>query len=249
MGIPAFVITLATGWVALATVLWPFGSGCAARKQNTERSEPPPPQQVIVVAPVLNLSGTTDLDPLKLTDILASEFVATGTVAVIPVNLTLAALAQRGKAWVETPDDAVQLAREFGADATVVMAVTEFRPYDPPLIGLVMQWYAPSPSEIRTPPAAARDPAGSASVTLSAAVAPGPRFQWQRVFDASQNSILEDVRRFASQRHGQRSPYGWRKYIKSQELYVRYCCWALIKPIERLNDVQRAGAVPTEVEP
>jgi len=47
-----------------------------------------------------------------VTDILASEFQSFPGVVVIPVNRTLAALALRGKNTVETPRDALDLARE-----------------------------------------------------------------------------------------------------------------------------------------
>ena len=50
-----------------------------------------------------------------------------------------------GKTAVETPQDALDLAGELGADATLVAAITEYQPYDPPIVGVVMQWYARGP--------------------------------------------------------------------------------------------------------
>lgn len=86
-----------------------------------------------------------------------------------------------------------------------------------------------------------------ADVELSAAVELGPRYQIQRVFNAAEHDVLEDVRRFAAGREDGQSPYGWRKYTKSQELYVRYCCWAIIRSKIALDESQRAAATLNEV--
>ena len=238
---------LTLGLVVLAVAFGMTVTGCAARDRSSDRAGPPPARQVVVVAPVLNLSGSSDLDTLKLTDIVASELLSTSAVSVIPVNLTLAALAQRGQTWVETPEDAVDLARELGADATLVTAVTEYDPYDPPVMGLVMQWYAAKrgePAEWFDPVTASRDAGRPLNVGLSAAREPAPRFQVQRVFNAADNRVLDDVRRFAGTREGHQSPSGWRRYVRSQELYVRYSCHAIIRTMLGLNEAQRTAAAP-----
>ncbi|MCK4341686.1 MAG: hypothetical protein KAY37_08195 [Phycisphaerae bacterium] len=72
--------------------------------------------------------------------------------------------------------------------------------------------------------------------------------QVQRVFNAADEEPLEDIRAFAARRDGAGSPYGWRKYTKSQELYVRYFGWALIRTM-LLQDANGQQAVtPPEAE-
>ncbi len=238
MGPIGFHAVLAAALFGLTGVIGSGPAGCAQRAGKKACPEPLYSGPVIVVAPVLNLSGTPSLDALKITDTLASEFVASKAASVVPVNLTLAALARRGKSCVETPQDAIELAREFAADATVVMAITDYSPYDPPRIGLVLQWYAPG------------GPSGTGSgAELSADAAAAPRFQLQRVFDASQNQVQSEVRHFARHHSGDESPYGWRKVLQSQELYVRYSCWAAIKSMPCQTGSQRADAATDEVEP
>lgn len=244
---------LATCGIAALLALGAAVSGCGSAHRDTQHTRPTLARHVVVVAPVLNLSGANDFDPLRFTDIVASEFLSFPSVSVVPVNLTMAALARRGKPWVETPEDALDLARELGADATVVTAVTEYHPYDPPIVGLVMQWYGvPGRAAMPTldPVAASRQAAGPAEVELSAAERRAPRFQLQRVFDASKREICREVREFAAGRAGHESPYGWRRYVKSQELYVRYCSWSLIRTM--LHEVNLEGqpdVTPTEVRP
>ncbi len=221
--------------------------GCA---QNKTTVSPLPSPRVLVVAPVLNLSGSRDFDALKVTDLIASEFLSFPGIAVIPVNRVLAELARRGKASVETPEDALDLAQAFNADAAIVVAVTEYDPYDPPVIGLVMQWYSAVPSS----PAADRESAPrprtglQVDAQLSAAEAPGPRWQVQRVFNAADEHLVKDIRSFASKRDGDGSPYGWRRYTKSQELYVRYCGWALIRTMLNLDADGQMAVEPDEAE-
>lgn len=226
MGTAFFALVAATG----------VSGGCASAHpgNNTHQPHKPiPPRQVIVVAPVLNLSNSTEFDTLKVTDAVASEAVGFPGIGVVPVNLVLAALAERGTTRVESPAEAVELARRFGAQATLVTAVTEYRPYDPPVVGLIMQWYAVPDAPLSADGQTALRPDSNACETAAAlsVIQTGPQTQLQRVFDAAHEEVRDEVKSFARRRDGHLSPYGWQRYIKSQELYVRYCCWSLIRSI------------------
>jgi hypothetical protein len=228
--------------------------GCAGSRcdSSTQQFKPIPARQVVVVAPVLNLSNTTEFDTLKVTDAVASELVGFPGIAAVPVNLTLAALAREGKTRVESPVEATELARQFGAQATLVTAVTEYRPYDPPVIGLIMQWYAvpeATPGQ-NSHLARAQDFASCSGLPeLSGFSDVGPRIQLQRVFNAADEEVLDEVKNFAHQRDGHSSPYGWHRYIKSQELYVRYCCWSLIRSILAVDQSEWAVSAASEAQP
>jgi hypothetical protein len=222
--------------------------GCTQGRR--EKALRPTPAKVVVVAPVLNLSGSDAFDPLWMTDLIASEFRAFDDIAVIPVNLTLAELERRGKFGVETPDDARALAEAFGADATIVTAVTEYDPYDPPTIGLIMQWYALQALPARAgfdPVSASRAVTDAAPVAADAQVV-GPQIQLQRVFHAADHDVCDEIRTLAEQRGAEPTPYGWKKYTKSQELYVRYCGWSLIRTMLRLDASQHAATEPNEAQ-
>lgn len=187
---------------------------------------------MLVVAPVINLSGNQELDTLRLTDLLASECLSFPGVAVTPVNRVLAELAKRGKGTVETPADAADLARTFGADGTLVAAVTEWDPYMPPVVGLTLQLYDPPPS-------------GAAETADALSAAGGPRWQAQRVFNAADEDVAAAVRRFAEDRETGAGPYAWRRTLASAELYWRYCSWSLIRTILGLDE---SGPAPWPAE-
>jgi len=219
------------------------GSAWGCSQQNRKPHAIASPPRVLVLAPVLNLSGSPDFDPLKVTDLIASECLGLEGLAVVPVNLTLAELVRQGKRTVETPEDAFGLARAFGADGTLVVAITEYDPYDPPVVGMVMQYYAVEDQRHGT----ALDPVSTSrsgvapAVDLSVDAPPGATWQIQRVFNAADEELCEDIRAFAAGREAAESPYGWRKYLKSQELYVRYCGHALIESMLLLDQVPSAA--------
>jgi hypothetical protein len=196
------------------------------------------PARTFVLPPVINLSGSQDFDALKVTDLFASELLSFPGVTVIPVNLTLAALARNGKSRVETPAEAVALANEFGADATLVVAITEYDPYDPPVIGLIMQWY---------PATGGGGPITQVEVAADATPI-APRYQVQRVFNAADKDVVRDLRHFAKQRDHDTSPYGWKRYKQTQELYLRYCGTALFRTIITQNGLCPAAAELGEAE-
>jgi hypothetical protein len=75
-----------------------------------------------------------------------------------------------------------------------------------------------------------------------------PRWQVQRVFNAADEKTLEELRDYAEMRGGHESAFGWRVYTKSQELYVRYCGWALIRTMLSLDSNRRDNGTPHEAE-
>ncbi|MGE0480885.1 MAG: hypothetical protein AB7Q17_10490 [Phycisphaerae bacterium] len=208
--------------------------------------------RVVVVAPVVNLAGVRDFDALRFTDAVASELLSFPGFAAVPVNLTLATLARAGLTRVESAEDALALAEELNADGTLVVGVTEYDPYDPPRVGLVMQWYPVRPgggSPALDPVATSRASGELPVVELSGDAASAPRRQVQRTFYAADAAVRQEIERYARGRGEHDSPYGWRRVVVNQELYVRYCCWALIRsmleperPSEPVRDSDGARA-------
>jgi len=184
----------------------------------------------IAVAPGLNHSGSTDFDPLRFADLMAVELNDVDGIAVIPVNRVLAALAAQGRVSVESPSHALEVCNVLGADAVLLFAVSEYDPYDPPRIGISAQLYGarPGPSIGTMGTAAIPDEAGLPA-SASHEAPGGLLVQTQRVFDASHESVVRDLREFARRRSADNSAYGWRQYVVSQQHFISFCCHATIR--------------------
>ncbi len=224
------------GWRAFAllagtTVLF----GCHGGKwveQPASITNPALGPMTVAVAPALNMSGSVSFDPSRVADLMASELSYADGISVVPVSRVLGVLAAEGLRAVESPSHALELVDLLGVDAILVFAVTEYDPYDPPSIGISAQLYGTR----SRPDSSPLDPiALSRQARLTASDAPVSTqrllAQTQRVFDASHGSIVADIREFARLRGADSSPYGWRKYVVSQQHYIRYCCHATIREL------------------
>lgn len=191
----------------------------------------------LAVAPILNFSGSFDLDPVKAADLLASELTDFDGIIVLPVSRVVAALIAEGKEQVESPRHALEIARRVGADAIIVAGITEYDPYTP-TVGLAIQMYADMNkfrAGNRAPdPQGGRDespdfddgPFVSANRGGRLAASEDslrPLGQIQKVYNATHDDVVSDVERYARNRDASDSPYGWQEYLKVQTQYLRFC--------------------------
>ena len=184
---------------------------------------------VIAVAPALNFSGGSDFDPSSVADLMASELGYLEGVNVIPVTRVLAVLARQGRQEIGSPSHALEIADTLGADAILVFAVTEYDPYNPPIVGIAAQLYGSR----RGDSLGSIDPILVSRQARPFALSPRvpatvPLAQAERVFDASHESVAGEVKAYARHRTEDLGPMGWEKYLASQRHYLRYCCHAII---------------------
>jgi hypothetical protein len=200
---------------------------------------------VVVVAPVVNLSGSSELDSLRLTDTFASELASRTHVAVVPVNTVLAALMQDGTGYIQDREHALRVAEAFDADATVVVAVSDYDAYAP-RIGLVVQWYQRATSAPRSgfDPVLASRQASDFAGGGTGSDGGGGTWQVQRVFDAGQLWVQDEVREYDTHLLADHSPYSWTRHLKSQELFVRYSCWSVIRTMLGQQSLRTVVAEP-----
>lgn len=185
----------------------------------------------IAVAPAVNLSGSTAIDPERFADLMASELMLVDGITVVPVSRVLAALASDGRRGVESPAHAMSLLDRLGVDAILVFAVTEYDPYDPPSIGITAQLFGQragaSGVEAHRGFAASVEPGSEAGAKARA----GLLAQSQRSYHASHQRVVQELRDFAASRGGDSSPYGWRRFTVSQTEFIRYCCHATLRSL------------------
>lgn len=207
----------------------------------------------VAVAPALNFSGSTDFDPDKVADLMASELGHADGISVIPVSRVLAVMSRLGITEVGSPAQALSIKDRLGADAILVFAVTEYDPYDPPVVGIAAQLYG------RAAGRTAGD--GLNPVLVSRQARPFavgqvdqgvdlPIAQTQQVYNAAHDFILHRVRQFADHRGDDGSAFGWRLFLVSQEHYFRFCTAQVVKQLFDTPQGKRPmGAVPGEVAP
>jgi len=209
--------------------------GCAENQLTIDPARlasPYPGPLSIAVAPVLNFSGSSDFDRDRVADLMAGELGYVDGINVVPVSRVLAVLAQTGHREVESPSHALDICERLGADAILVLAVTEYDPYDPPVVGITAQLYGSVP---RGGLAGELDPvlvsrqARSVAGGVPDVPASQPVAQYQRVFNAEHDHVVQRVKRFARLRDAGSSPYGWRLYLVSQEHFLRFCCAATLE--------------------
>ena len=219
-------------WIGVLSLL-SLSSGCVRHELTLADVDH---RMAIAVAPALNHSGSQDFDPLRLADLMASELAQRPGVRVIPLNRVLAQLAAENKERIESPAHALQVMKRIGADGIVVFAVTEYDPYLPPVMGLTAQLYGIGPEQGGgfNPVAASRQ----ASPFEAGAYLELPRAEYHRVFNSSDEAVQREIRRFALRRNAEDGPYGWRKFVASQENFWRFCCAVTTRELIRQEVTQ-----------
>lgn len=193
----------------------------------------------IAVGPAMNLSGSTDFDPVTVGDIMASELTRVHGVRVVGVNRVLAMMAELGLRRLRSPEDARELIDRLGVDGILVFAITEYDPYSPPVVGIAAQLYLSDDANGLDP----FDPLTTSRSAVALAETTGRRFEGpaaevQNVFDGADNRTATELRYFAETRRADRSPYAWRKYMVSQHHFLRFCCSSVARDlVSQVHDV------------
>jgi hypothetical protein len=211
-------------------------SGCSSVPKGTQLPGPYPRITTIAVAPAMNASGSTDFDRIQLADIMADELSHFDGVRVIGANKVLAVLATEDEVQIRSASHALRVSEKLGADGILVFAITSYDPYSPPTVGLSAELFGWSGDRLGR-----FDPVSASRQATPSAVPTGPddplvsRSQVQRVFNGSHEDVQQLVRHFGELRDGDRSPYGWRRYLVSQEDYMRFCCHATLREMMGLE--------------
>ena len=102
------------------------------------RPEPAAPISIVAVLPFTNLTSGSSFDGDEFGNILASELVKIAGVRVIRPAQIRAEL-QPGETLTSI-NDALSTGRRTRADAVLVCAVTDYDPYEPPKVGISVQF-------------------------------------------------------------------------------------------------------------
>ena len=237
---------LRRAWLFLVVAVWPL-PGCIGLEGGGERLfNSLRGVETIVVAPAMNPSTSTDIEMIEFTNALASELQQVEGLNVVPIGRVYQYLSSQKMATVGSVEEAKALAEVFKAQATIVAAITEYDPYDPPRMGLAVQLYAvsPLPAPTGTPgfdPVAASRSAVPFEVTDD--LKNRPRDDVQRIFSGRSLETEKLAQLYAKRRMADDTPFGWRRFLIDQREFQRLCCYGVIR--EMLGEL---GRVPQKTE-
>jgi hypothetical protein len=247
---------LRRGWLdrrtALAAALSLLGAGSAlpACTSRTARHVTPvalvspypgPSEVVLAVAPLRNESGVSLVDELALSDTLVNELQQASGLTVLPVNRTLAAMRALKLQGINSPSEALALARALGADGVIVGSVSAWDPYDPPTIGMSLAIFGQGPL-LRAAPQNTVDPDALRSARTEApaggpVATPGLLSALSETLDASNGTTRQAIRAYAAGRFDPQSALGWQRYTASMGQYTKFVCYEMSR---KLFDAERA---------
>lgn len=196
-------------------------------------------RQVWAVAPTLNLSGESSIDPLLQSDLVYQELQKVHGLTVIPVDRVVEVYASLRIEKVQTVRQAQEICRLLGCDGLVVPTVTAFDPYDPPKFGASIQLFVAPGSFSRLPKIDPRmlERAPTAVALPQMPDAANNMAQVVEMYDGSDGTVKEAVKEYAKGRTDPNGPLGADEIMVSMD---RYCAFGyhelLSELLDNLND-------------
>jgi hypothetical protein len=187
-------------------------------------------RQVWAVAPVLNLSGEKNVDPILQADLLFQQLQQVEGLTVIPVNRTAEALSAMHWEKVQSEQQAQTVCEMLGCDGLIVATVTAYDPYNPPKLGASLQLFRRQVATAQ--PAAAispRDMARQAAPMQRPTTMPASGLvQVVGMYDAQNGSVQSAVKRFAQGRNDPLGPYAAKEYLVNMDRYTGFVYHVMI---------------------
>ncbi|MBL8874358.1 MAG: hypothetical protein JNM86_01015 [Phycisphaerae bacterium] len=201
------------------------------------------------VAPLRNESATTTVDPLVMSDKIVEAIEQVRGVRAMPMNRTLETMRALRMPMVRTPADANKLAEALGVDALVVGAITAYDPYDPRL-GLALTVVPRTTAmngmaRVETGKLDARAVQSSPTeVTQGAGILGEPTSSASLLFDGKNQAVQMDVRNYAEGRAERVSAAGWRRYLRSVDLFSEFAAYRTVDQLVQAETLRLAKLQP-----
>ena len=186
----------------------------------------------VAVVPFKNDSGSDALSTIAMTDEFYTELASVqDNIQVLSVNQVLAAQHKLGMSKIKSEDDLAAIAEEIGADALFVGKITRYKPYLPPLIGIIVQVYEQrQPDRGDFSDASDFDPSEMARQGKPFELENGPLLQAvvqvNDVFDAGDKDVIEKIKKYTALQ-AEESPLGVEKVMTGSG-YMRFVSYQVI---------------------
>lgn len=227
-----------------------FISGCQSDKPKPYGRESrlllSADRQIWAIAPVVNLSGRPEVDPVLQADLLYKQLQSVQGLTIIPVDRTIEAMVMLQIAEVNTEDKAMALCEVLGTQGIIVSTVTQYHPYAPPRIGASLQlfrlnWNAAGSVPMVTPRELATAPTDAAAAAQDASIRRPVRHPLAvGMFDAADGSTRQRLLDYARGRNDPNGPMGEKIYLQSIDLYAGFVYRALLEDLlGQIYDLRR----------
>jgi hypothetical protein len=219
--------------LAILTVLLACGCGGTGSPQyGVEQALylPGNLRQTWAVAPVLNLSGQREVDPILQADLVFGRLQQVAGLNVLPVNRVVEVYRALKIDQVQSEEQAAAVCQLLGCDALLVGTVSLYDPYDPPRMGASLQLFR-SGKSVQGQNVDPRELARRATLPPSAATVPAAATFLQTIgmFDASNGSTRADLQRYAMGRNDPVGPLRDRAYLLEMDRYAGFVYHSLIE--------------------
>lgn len=223
-------------WIAgflAALSVWTAGCGSSPKPYGHEQQLFLPGMHALVwaVAPTVNLSGQSHVDPLLQSDLVFQELQAVHGLTVIPVDRVVEVYASLRIEKVESESQATNICDLLGCDGLVVPTVTAYDPFDPPKMGASLQLFA-KPGTVQQivlvdPHELDRSP------TVGPMDLPRPQRLVQAVgiYDAADGSVRQRADAYAAGRTDPNGPMGSREVYLDMSRYGGFVYHELISEL------------------
>ncbi len=234
----------------IACVAITFLSGCFAPKygEETALSISNGSHPIWAIAPAINLSGESSVDPILQADLVYHQLGAVNNVTLIPVNRVIQVFAALHISQVESQEQASIVCEQLGCDGLVIPTITIYDPYNPPKLGAALQLMRRD-TTVHVNNVDARELTRQAMPMVTDVLPPHPTFiQVVGMYDAANGSVRDALWRYAKGRNDPTSPLAADEYLLSMDRYCGFVYYTLIQQmIGRVTNqpVQSTPAVQT----
>ncbi|MDP9172619.1 MAG: hypothetical protein M3O30_01975 [Planctomycetota bacterium] len=228
-----------------------LGCGCTTHKPMPYGEErqlflPGPRPLVWAVAPTLNLSGQSHVDPLLQSDLVFQQLQEVHGLTILPVNRVAEIYASLKIDKVQSEGQAYAVCQLLGCDGLVVPTVTVFDPYDPPKLGASLQLFLMPGSfdrgQLRVDPHALER---AATPGAPPSLAPRGLVQAVGMYDAADGTVVDRANAYAAGRTNPNGLLGPREIFVSMDRYCEFVYHELI--VQLLDDLRPApNAMPAK---
>jgi hypothetical protein len=233
-----------TWWVVLLVAVG-FAAGCVHKKPKYGQENIvffPGPSQTWAIAPALNLSGVSGVDPLLQSDLVYEQLQQVRGLTVIPVNRVAEVYASLRIERIQSEQQAYVVCDLLGCDGLLVPTITAFDPFNPPKLGVSLQLFR-KPATYRLPKAVdPRELSRRATPPPTEGLIVAPDFvQVVGMYDAQNGSVREELKEYVDGRHDPTGPLGPKEYLVNMDRYCGFVYHSLIlKLLDRVVEHEPA---------